>query len=239
MLHFLTTSTRTCIMTCFQDIQLPGFSTSSTSVPLIGTPRNRVRSRQQRLVLRRMPQGLLRNKSSTCVALSATWSAETTRPSLIVVHCPMPSFTRGTRCYPTITFVKPLQVGWLSSSISLVKSTQLTSLASIGDTSKSGSNSNLSCSGRVIRGSHSKRSTARKSTTASLNGETLPTKVVAIKPILGSVKYEARSHYHSVLEEIVYIQELVFMSEIKMDKCSSSRKWGVTRFQQVWLNVNV
>ena len=32
----------------------------------------------------------------------------------------------------------------------------------------------------------------------SLNGETLPTKVVAIEPILGSVKYEARSHYHSV-----------------------------------------
>ena len=33
---------------------------------------------------------------------------------------------------------------------------------------------------------------------ASLNGETLPTKVVAIEPILGSIKYEARSHYHSV-----------------------------------------
>ena len=33
---------------------------------------------------------------------------------------------------------------------------------------------------------------------ASLSGETLPTKVVAIDPILGSVKYEARSHYHSV-----------------------------------------
>ena len=33
---------------------------------------------------------------------------------------------------------------------------------------------------------------------ASLNGETPPTKVVAIEPILGSVKYEARSHYHSV-----------------------------------------
>ena len=45
--------------------------------------------------------------------------------------------------------------------------------------------------------------------------ETLPTKVVAIEPILGSgsIKYEARSHYHSVLEEIVYIQELVYMSE--------------------------
>ena len=33
---------------------------------------------------------------------------------------------------------------------------------------------------------------------ASLNGETPPTKVVAIEPILGSVKYEARSRYHSV-----------------------------------------
>ena len=32
----------------------------------------------------------------------------------------------------------------------------------------------------------------------SLNGETLPTKVVAIEPVLGSIKYEARSHYHSV-----------------------------------------
>ena len=62
-----------CIMTCFQDVQLPGFSTSSTSVPLIGTPRNRVQSRRRHLGLRRMPQGLLRSKSSTCVALSATW----------------------------------------------------------------------------------------------------------------------------------------------------------------------
>ena len=33
---------------------------------------------------------------------------------------------------------------------------------------------------------------------ASLNWETLPTKVVAIEPILVSIKYEARSHYHSV-----------------------------------------
>ena len=48
---------------------------------------------------------------------------------------------------------------------------------------------------------------------ASLNWEALPTKVVPIEPILGSIKYEARSHYHSVLEEIVYIQELVYMSE--------------------------
>ena len=35
MLHFRTTSMRICIMTCFQDVQLPGFSTLSTSVPLI------------------------------------------------------------------------------------------------------------------------------------------------------------------------------------------------------------
>ena len=40
---------------------------------------------------------------------------------------------------------------------------------------------------------------------ASLSGETLPTKVVAIEPILRSIKYEVRSPYHSVLEEIVYI----------------------------------
>ena len=138
---------------------------------------------------------------------------ETTRLLLIVVHCPMQSFTRGTQYYPTIAFVKPLQVGWLSSFISLVKSTQLTSFASIGDTSRSGSNSNHSCSGREIRGSCLKRSTARKSTVTSPNGETLPTKVVAIEPILGSIKYEARSQYHPVLEEIVYIQELVYMSE--------------------------
>ena len=52
MLHFRTTLTRTCIMTCFQDVQLLGFSTSSTSVPLIGTPRNRVQSRQQHLGLK-------------------------------------------------------------------------------------------------------------------------------------------------------------------------------------------
>ena len=48
---------------------------------------------------------------------------------------------------------------------------------------------------------------------ASLNGETLPTKVVSIELILGSIKYEARSYYHSVFEEIAYIQELVYMSE--------------------------
>ena len=130
-----------------------------------------------------------------------------TRLSLTVVHCLMPSFTRGIQCYPTIMSMKPLQVEWSSSSISLVKLTQLTSLVSIGDTSRSGSNSNHSCSGSEIHGSCLKRSTAKKSTTASHSGETLPTKVVAIEPILRSVKYEARSHCHSVLEEIVYIQE--------------------------------
>ena len=63
MLHFRTTSTQFCIMTCFQDIWLPGFSTSSTSVPLIGTPRNRVQLRQCHLGLSRMPQGLLQSRS--------------------------------------------------------------------------------------------------------------------------------------------------------------------------------
>ena len=111
---------------------------------------------------------------------------------------PMPSFTRDIQCYLIIMFMKPSQVEWSSSSISLVKLTQLTFSVSIGDTSRSGSNSSRSCSGREIRGSCSRRSTARKSTTASLNGETLPTKVVAIEPILGSVKNEVRSHYHSV-----------------------------------------
>ena len=32
----------------------------------------------------------------------------------------------------------------------------------------------------------------------SPNGETPSTKMVAIEPILGSIKYEARSHYHPV-----------------------------------------
>ena len=44
---------------------------------------------------------------------------------------------------------------------SLVKLTQLTFLVSIGDTSRSGSNSNHSCSGREICRSCSKRSTAK------------------------------------------------------------------------------
>ena len=47
----------------------------------------------------------------------------------------------------------------------------------------------------------------------SLRGETTATKVVAIEPILGSVKYEARSNYHSVLEEIIYIQESVYICQ--------------------------
>ena len=100
-----------------------------------------------------------------------------------VVHCPMPSFTRGIQCYPTIAFVKPSQVEWSSSSISLVRLTQLTFLVSTGDTSRFGSNSSCSCSGEEIHKDCLRRSTARKAM-ASLHGETLPTKVVAIEPIL-------------------------------------------------------
>ena len=37
----------------------------------------------------------------------------------------------------------------------------------------------------------------------ALDGETLPSLVVAIAPILGTVMYEARSHYHQVLEDVV------------------------------------
>ena len=44
---------------------------------------------------------------------------------------------------------------------------------------------------------------------ASLNGETPPTKVVAIEPILGSVKYEARSHYHSVERRLYTFKSLL------------------------------
>ena len=91
-----------------------------------------------------------------------------------------------------------------------------------GDTSRSGSNSSHSCSGREKRGSCLRRSITRKSTMASLSGETLPTKVVAIEPILGSIEYEARSHYHSVLEEIVGIQE--FRSAVsRVHLCMSER----------------
>ena len=84
-----------------------------------------------------------------------------------------------------------------------------------------------------------RRSTTRKPT-ASLNGETLPTKVVAIEPILGSVKYEARSHYHSVfrgdlihsrVQQCSIKSSFISVREIIMVTCF--RKWGVTRFQQV------
>ena len=37
----------------------------------------------------------------------------------------------------------------------------------------------------------------------ALDGETLPSFVVAIAPILGTVMYEARSHYHQVLEDYI------------------------------------
>ena len=67
---------------------------------------------------------------------------------------------------------------------------------------------------REIRGSCSKRSTAKKSTTASLNGETLPTKVVAIELILGSIKYDARSHYHSVFRgDCIHSRVCLYLSE--------------------------
>ena len=133
------------------------------------------------------------------------------------------------------------EVEWSSSSISLVRLTQLTFLVSIVDTSRSGSNSSHSCSGGEIHEGCLRRSTARKPT-ASLNGETLPTKVVAIEPILGSIKYEARSHYHSVfrgdcihsrVQQCNVKSSFMSVREIMMVTCSSLRKWGVTRFQQV------
>ena len=46
------------------------------------------------------------------------------------------------------------QVEWSSSSISLVRLTQLTFLVSVGDISRSGSNSSHSCSGREIHERH-------------------------------------------------------------------------------------
>ena len=60
-------------MTCLPDAQLLEFSTLSTSAPSIGIPRNRAQLRQRHLGLRQMPQELLRSRSSTCVAPSATW----------------------------------------------------------------------------------------------------------------------------------------------------------------------
>ena len=40
----------------------------------------------------------------------------------------------------------------------------------------------------------------------TLDGETPPSLVVAIKPILGTVMYEARSHYHHVHEDFATCQ---------------------------------
>ena len=40
----------------------------------------------------------------------------------------------------------------------------------------------------------------------TLGGETLPSLVVAIEPILGTVMYEARSHYHHGHEDFVTYQ---------------------------------
>ena len=40
----------------------------------------------------------------------------------------------------------------------------------------------------------------------ALDGETLPSLVVAIAPILGTVMYEARSHYHLVHEDFITYQ---------------------------------
>ena len=177
-----------------------------------------------------------RTATEQTIETPATCS-ETTRLLLTVVCCPKPSFTRGIQCSPTIAFMKPLQVEWSSSFITLVRLTQLTFLVSIGDTS----NSSRSCSGREIHESCSKRSIARKPM-VSLNGETPPTKVVAIEPILGPVKYEAGSHYHSVFRgDHIHSRVLqcsvespfISVREIMMVTSSSSRKWGVTRFQQV------
>ena len=41
----------------------------------------------------------------------------------------------------------------------------------------------------------------------ALDGETPSSLVEAIAPILGTVMYEARSHYHQVLEDVVTYQE--------------------------------
>ena len=114
-------------------------------------------------------------------------------------------------------------------------------LVSIGDTSRSGSNSSSSCSGREIHEGCLRRSITRKPM-VSFSGETPPTKVVAIEPILGSIKYEARCHDHSVFSgdhihsrvpQCSVKSPFISVREIMMVACSSSRKWGVTRFQQV------
>ena len=53
----------------------------------------------------------------------------------------------------------------------------------------------------------------------ALDGETLPSLVVAIAPILGTIMYEARSHYHQVLENVVTYQEfdsLCYISRVSI-----------------------
>ena len=47
----------------------------------------------------------------------------------------------------------------------------------------------------------------------ALDGETPSLLVVAIEPILGTVKYEARSHYYQVLEDVVTYQESVYVCQ--------------------------
>ena len=54
----------------------------------------------------------------------------------------------------------------------------------------------MSCSRRSIGGK----------LTVALDGETPSSLVVAIELILGTVMYEARSHYHQVLEDVVTYQ---------------------------------
>ena len=45
----------------------------------------------------------------------------------------------------------------------------------------------------------------------ALDGETPSSLVVAIEPILGTVTYEARSHYHQVLEDVVTYQVIAVL----------------------------
>ena len=67
----------------------------------------------------------------------------------------------------------------------------------------------------------------------SLSREIPPTKVVGIEPILGSIKYEARSHYHSVFRgDHIHSRVLqcsvkspfISVREINMVTSSSSNK---------------
>ena len=47
----------------------------------------------------------------------------------------------------------------------------------------------------------------------ALDGETPSLLVVTIEPILGTVKYEARSHYHQVLEDVIPYQESIYVCQ--------------------------